>query len=132
MEWTDDLATGVELIDTQHKELIARLNQLFTACSSGKGKEEVGKTLDFLGDYVVFHFGAEEKEMTARRYPEYTTHKALHDQFIQDFLALKGRFETGGPTVNLVISANQFLVNWLINHIRNIDKRMGAFLQGKA
>ncbi|MBE3575472.1 MAG: hemerythrin family protein [Firmicutes bacterium] len=129
MEWTRDLATGVELIDSQHKELIDRINRLFAACSAGRGKEEVGKTLSFLGDYVVFHFRAEEREMAASQYPELPSHKARHDRFVQDFLALKGRFEAEGPTPELVVRANQLLVNWLIQHIRNVDKRMAAYLQ---
>ncbi|MDI3280784.1 MAG: bacteriohemerythrin, partial [Bacillota bacterium] len=101
MKWTEDLATGVTQIDDQHKELIERVNQLLAACSEGRGKEEVGRTLNFLSDYIVFHFGTEEKYMTQYDYPGYNSHKAQHTGFIKEFTDLKGKFETEGPTLEV-------------------------------
>lgn len=43
IEWTDELATGVNKIDNQHKELFKRINNLLDACNQGKGKDEVKK-----------------------------------------------------------------------------------------
>lgn len=33
--------------------------------------------------------------------------------------------------VDLVIRTNRFLTDWLINHIRKIDKVLGSFLKDK-
>jgi len=131
-EWTDDLATGVELIDKQHKEIFRRINGLLEACRLGKGKEEVGKTIAFLEDYVVHHFAAEEKAQKDYAYPEYPQHKEIHDRFIVDFAGLKKRFDDEGATLSMVLVTNQVVTDWLINHINKIDKKLARYLQEKA
>lgn len=131
MKWTEDLATGVTQIDDQHKELIERVNQLLAACSAGRGREEVGRTLNFLGDYVVFHFGTEERYMTQYDYPGSKSHEAQHAGFIKEFTDLKGKFETEGPTLEVITKTNRWLVQWLINHIKEVDRELGAFLKAK-
>ena len=67
--WSDDLLTGVRDIDEQHRELFSRVNTLIVACTQQKGKDEIGNYLQFLMDYVAFHFAAEEREMTTYQYP---------------------------------------------------------------
>lgn len=47
---------------------------------------------------------------------------------LMDLQRLKSVFETEGATVSLVIQTNQFMVNWLINHISGTDKELGNYL----
>ncbi|ADL07248.1 bacteriohemerythrin [Thermosediminibacter oceani] len=129
--WTEDLSTGVSLIDEQHKELFKRVNDLLLACSKGKGREEAVKAIDFLGEYIVMHFGAEEKYMRENDFPGYQAHKKQHDGFVAEFKEIKQRMEQNGPTVDLVVKINHFLIDWLINHIKKTDKALGAFLKNK-
>lgn len=129
IEWNDDLATGVDEIDNQHKELFKRINSLLDACTQGKGKGEVGKVLNFLEDYIVAHFNAEEAIQKKHSYPEYEPHKALHDEFRKNFAELKKQFEKEGAGLPLVLRTNRTVVDWLINHIGRIDKALGAFLK---
>ena len=37
-EFDDSLVTGNEMIDSQHKELIDKINKLLESCESGKDK----------------------------------------------------------------------------------------------
>ena len=37
-EFTDDLITGNELIDSQHEELIGRINKLLDSCEADEDK----------------------------------------------------------------------------------------------
>jgi hemerythrin len=131
IEWTEDLAVGSTIIDDQHKELYQRINQLLEACTQSKGREVVGETIDFLEDYVITHFGQEEEYMQKYNYPDYPTHKGYHTEFIKNFMELKARFETDGPGTHIVIMTNRVVVGWLNNHIRNVDKLLGAYLKGK-
>jgi hemerythrin len=131
IEWTMDLTTGVKEIDTQHKELFKRINGLLEACSQGKGKGEVSTVIRFLEDYVITHFSAEENYMTKYNYPDYSGHKAQHLYFTENFLQLKKQFETDGPGIHIVITANRMVVDWLINHIRKVDTALGSFLNTK-
>lgn len=129
IKWNDDLLTGVATIDGQHKDIFARMNNLLNAMSQGKGRDEVGNLLSFLGDYIVQHFKAEEAIMTKYNYSEYPTQHTEHTRFTNDIATFKKKFETGGATSSLVITVQQELYNWLMNHISNLDKKLGQFLK---
>jgi hemerythrin len=127
--WSETYATGIKSVDDQHKELFQAVDRLLSACSAGKGKEEVGKIMDFLGEYVVIHFGHEEDLQKKHAYPGYQTHKKLHDEFIAVFGELKNRFEQEGSTLSMVTSINKTVVDWLIKHIGQVDKELGRYLK---
>ena len=56
-EFDESLVTGNEMIDTQHKELIDKINKLLDSCETSKESIVAVKTLDYLADYTEFHFG---------------------------------------------------------------------------
>ena len=61
-EFDENLVTGNEIYrDSQHKELIEKINKLLDSCEVGNDKVVAIKTLDYLADYTEFHFGEEEK-----------------------------------------------------------------------
>ena len=129
VEWTEDLAIGVKVIDDQHKEIFRRVNGLLEACKAGKGRQAVGGMLDFLEDYVVEHFAAEENIQVHYDYPEYPAHKAMHVMFIRDVEKLKARLRDEGPTLMTVVETDRVVVDWLVKHIKKVDKELGNFLK---
>lgn len=131
IEWSDEFLVGVEIIDNQHKELFARVNSLMDAMWEGKGKREVEGFLIFLGDYVLKHFGEEESYMTMYNYPGYLAHKEIHDKFVSDFSGLKERFLAGHMTSSLAVGVLNDVCDWLRNHVKKVDKQLGAFLKEK-
>ena len=54
-EFDESLVTGNEMIDTQHKELIDKINKLLDSCETIKEKVVAVNTLDYLADYSEFH-----------------------------------------------------------------------------
>ena len=50
----DNLITGNKTIDTQHKELIERIQNFVTACQNGDSKLKAIKMLDYLDEYLTF------------------------------------------------------------------------------
>lgn len=132
IQWNENLETGVELIDTQHKELFSRFDTLLTACNQGKGRVEVLRLLLFLDDYIKSHFAAEEQLQIRCNYPGYEAHKELHNRFVQDVDRLEAQFRTEGATLPLVIQTNQALSAWLIKHIRQIDMEFAGFLKSSS
>jgi hemerythrin len=129
IEWTRALATGVTVVDEQHKEIFKRVNRLSEACSAGKGREEVLNLLLFLGDYVKEHFAAEEKLQVRYGYPGYAQHKSQHTRFIADISRLATAFKTEGATLSLVIMTNKTLTAWLVQHISKTDMELADFLK---
>jgi hemerythrin len=129
IKWSEDLATGISIIDKQHKELFIKVNDLINAMSKGKGKDEVGNIIKYLGDYVVFHFSAEERLMQDNKYPDYQPHKKQHESLINDFQQIKNDFTNQGASSFLTIEVQSRIGEWLINHIGKTDKAFGAFLK---
>lgn len=136
MEWTKDLSVGVDEIDDQHKELFSRINDLVAAVKQHTCKYKIGDVIKFLEDYVVFHFGVEEGYMQELGYPAYTQHKAQHEIFMRNFAGLKEklpRLEGGRKpgSYDLSVETNQLVVDWILEHIGKVDKKLGAFLKDK-
>jgi len=129
IQWTEDLATDVPEIDTQHKELFSRINRLLESCNQGKGRTEVGKTISFLEEYVLIHFSTEEKIMLDHHYPDFAGHKAQHVHFMSNLDTLKQQFSKEGPSVHIILLTNHTVVDWLQSHIRKLDRALGAFLK---
>ncbi len=127
MEWNDSLATGVELIDTEHKELIRRINDVIEASRERKGKDVVESTLRFLGEFIIKHFSDEENIQRQSGYPQYPQHKMLHEQFIADYNELVRKFKEEGSSLNVVLSTNRIVVDWLIKHIHAVDKQFAKY-----
>lgn len=131
LEWTQDLATGSEEIDFQHKELFRRVNALLESCRQGKGKAELNIVIEFLDEYVVKHFSEEEKFMRKYEYPGHASHKTEHLKFIATFSELKKEIERQGPALDLVVKTNRMIVQWLINHISKVNRSLGMFLRAR-
>lgn len=130
--WSDVLASGSSEIDTQHKELFQRINSLLGAMEKGGvGREEVSKVIQYLSEYVVFHFGTEEKYMDHYKYSNTSAHKAQHAQFVKVFQRLKDRMLREGITPPLQQEARELVVDWLVNHIKFSDRALGTFLKLK-
>lgn len=129
IEWTTDLAIGVNEIDDQHKEIFKRFDRLLSACGEGKGKDEVLRLLLFLEDYVKEHFAAEEALQMRNNYPEYSSHKSEHVRFIADVDKLTREFRDEGATLPLVIQTNRTLSSWLMQHIKQRDTAFARYLR---
>lgn len=124
------LETGNELIDTEHKELIARVNKLTDACKAGKEKNIAVQTLDFLMDYTEYHFRDEETLQEENSYPLLDPHKVQHGKFVTAVGELKEMLEEEeGPTDAFVAAVKKNVEDWLVNHIQVWDKQVAQFIR---
>lgn len=129
--WSKEIETGNQLIDSEHKELFAKINAFLEACSQGKGRAEILNTLEFLKQYTAIHFSHEEKLLRESGYPDYTRHKQLHVLFNQSVDKIEKKFKAEGATIALVGEINQNIGNWLVAHIKAEDMKFGKFLAEK-
>jgi hemerythrin len=127
IEWSAKLSTGLEWQDKQHRELFNRINSLLDAMNLGLGKNEVVRLFKFLDEYIVIHFDAEEQVMHKFGYPEMLSHLEEHTRFIEDVSNMKDEADEA-LTSGLVIKVQSRIVDWLINHIGSVDKKLGAFI----
>ncbi len=127
--WDPALSVGNTLIDGQHKELFARLDNLLDALRANQGKEKTGEILQFLGDYVVEHFGAEESLMRRCGYPSAAAHLAQHKAFLESLQALVADFRAKGPSASLALKVTSQVGDWLRNHLRRTDAALASFVR---
>ena len=127
--WNESLSVKVKEIDQQHRKLIALITSLEEAMSKGRGKDVLGKVLGELVEYTKQHFAFEEKLMVAHQYPELAQHRQKHFSLTQQVLELQIKQAAGQAA--LTIPTMSFLNSWLTEHIQNVDKKFGAYLNSK-
>ncbi|MDD6572817.1 MAG: hemerythrin family protein [Thermoflexaceae bacterium] len=133
VEFDKSLVTGNEMIDEQHKELIEKIDKLLACCEQGKGKIQAIKMLDYLAEYTEYHFGEEEKLQEEVAYPGIAEHKKKHAEFKKAVEELHEMLsEEEGPSDAFVAAVKKNVVDWLFNHIKNMDKALAAYVQREA
>ena len=127
-EFSENLGTGNEMIDAQHKELIERMNGLLESCEGGNEKLTAIKTLDYLSDYTDYHFKAEEQLQKDIEYPGYEKHKAQHEVFKQTINELQEMLqEEEGPSEAFVEKVEENIVKWFYVHIEGFDRSVAEY-----
>ncbi len=128
VEFDKALETGNEMIDSQHKELISRIDQLLQSCQEGNGQIKAIKMLDYLLDYTEFHFDAEEKLQEEIGFPAVNEHKAKHAEFKNAVKELQEMLEEEeGPTEAFVAQVQKNVVDWLFDHIKIFDRAVAEY-----
>jgi len=129
--WDHKYGTGIGLIDIQHRQLVNLANELYAAClTKGDHVETAFKdAMKRMVDYVRFHFDAENKLLTAIKYPDFANHKKMHDTLIKNILDASKDFGEGKKFV-----PNNFvrtLVDWVFSHIAFYDRQYSLFAAEK-
>ena len=129
IEFNENLLTGNETIDNQHRELIDRIASFVRACESGDGKIKAIQMLDYLAEYTDFHFAAEEELQLESGYPGYEVHKEKHEEFKKTVSDLHAFLEESeGPTAEFVEKVKEHVVEWLFRHIEAFDRSVATYV----
>ena len=127
-EFTDDLVTGNTLIDSQHKELIDKINDLLKSCEERSNQSGAARMLNYLADYTEFHFSEEEKLQAEIEYPGMEKHKEEHEKLRRVVKELYEMLEEEeGPSEAFVEQANKNVIQWLYSHIKGFDRSVAEY-----
>ena len=110
-EFTDDLITGNEMIDSQHRELISRINDLLVSCENRSNQSGAARLLNYLADYTDFHFKEEEAFQKEIGYPGLKEHLEKHE----------------GPSDAFVSKVAENVRDWLYYHIKGFDRSVAEY-----
>lgn len=127
-EWMPRLDVQVDLMDRQHRALFVWINRLWDAYQTDD-RTELLAVLGFLRDYADRHFRDEEDLMARADYPAKEAHTQLHQAFRDAIGSFAERLEQAPHTV--ASGLLEYLRDWLVHHIGQEDRRLGAFLNGK-
>lgn len=115
--WSEDLDTGIDVIDAQHRRIVEYINQLADA-HRAQDRTLVGEVIESMVDYTLSHFAFEETLMEDVGYEFVRPHKKVHQLFIKRIEDLQTRFRLGEDVSG---ELHAMLSRWLFSHIRHDD-----------
>lgn len=118
--WTSDLDTGIEVIDSQHRQIVNYINEIHDAIDRSD-ESLVYSVLDHLTEYTISHFTFEENLMELANYPLFPDHKMVHESFTA---RVRQYHDQVSRTGDVFTTARQVMVDlqvWLISHIKRED-----------
>jgi hemerythrin-like metal-binding protein len=128
-QWSSAFNIGVPRIDRQHQRLAELLNEFHGSCSLPGPDCAVYPVLNALVRYAEEHFRGEEALMEETRYPESLRQKREHEKFAFAIFAFNERLQARGAEV--AEEALSFVKNWLLDHILQMDRKMGDYLRDR-
>ncbi|OGV55687.1 MAG: hypothetical protein A2017_03130 [Lentisphaerae bacterium GWF2_44_16] len=133
LQMTDQLRTGVELIDRQHEEFFARANQLLKKCNrtDALNENEINQTLDFIWIYIIEHFATEEELMNNYEYPAVEVHKRAHASFKKRYMSYREQIQKSGIEQDTMKKLMFFMRDWFFRQIVTHDIKMAEFLKSE-
>jgi hemerythrin len=131
IRWTEEMETGIGIVDDQHRELFERIRHFFEAVDQGDIQVTL-QTVDYLAEYVIEHFNAEEAIMIKNSYDEFAEHRDQHTGFIKIVYRVKRKIAEEGLSEELVRQLRIDVVNWLVHHIQVSDKKLKIIQQTEA
>lgn len=126
MKWNDNLATGVEEIDSQNKELFEDIEKAIIEIIKTKNEIAKGSPLEELEKCFKAHFDKQENLMRLSKYPNYVQHNYLHKKFLKDLENYSDIMYMDSANAN-VNQVRIFVTQWLVKHIAINDKDFGKY-----
>ncbi|WP_165873424.1 bacteriohemerythrin [Parasulfuritortus cantonensis] len=126
MTWSDEYATGIDIVDRQHRGLMEMINAAAPLLLDCSPVQEAEREALFTGlvDYTGEHFRTEEALMREVGVDPrvYEHHRHTHARLVDDVLAWRARFSCRDPLAGQRLLG--FLAGWLIFHVLGEDQTM--------
>jgi hemerythrin len=124
--FTDEYKTGIRLVDDEHRKLfdiIRETNDVIKNDTLHDKYDAIMDILDELKEYTIKHFSDEEEYMKSINYDGLAAQHIAHTVFVDRLneIDLQDVDDNQESYLNELID---FLLEWLINHIKNMDKRI--------
>ncbi|MDP6388574.1 MAG: hemerythrin family protein [Alphaproteobacteria bacterium] len=127
-QWYEGMSVGVPLIDSDHKALIAIINELHALTEAERGGETLKYVIRELVRYTQFHFHREEKVLQACGYPNLAEHMQAHVGFIQYINDVRNS-HIRNPDKLFREDILDYLKDWLKRHILIDDMAYRPFIE---
>ncbi len=95
LRWHDGMSVNVDVIDDEHKQFIAFINNLHDAIEQNNGDEILFKSLSDTRAYADYHFKNEEFLFSQTDYPDKDRHKAQHRNIQATLANISKKFHDG-------------------------------------
>ena len=118
--------TGVRLIDLDHREIAAMLEDVSHSLASGHSMQYIATLLSSLRQMTLTHFAFEESMMQATGYPKLALHLLEHQWLAEQAGSLISRARQRGLQGEDRLM--QFFIKSHLSHIQFGDSQFGLWL----
>jgi len=132
IKWREKMSVDGGLIDQDHKHLIDIINRFEEISADGLDTDEANEILYALKFYTATHFEREEQVQRLVNYPYRDAHASEHRELITALDEIIDGVKQGEHADDEAsrLRLNQFLHDWIVNHIIGSDLRMSPFIEG--
>jgi hemerythrin-like metal-binding protein len=130
LPWVEELALQSEALDTDHRALLHRLNDLLFALGC-TDLDRITPACAALSSEAEAHFAKEKALMEAVDYPDRAAHIATHEQLLRDI----GQFGFALTTGLIPWSPARTiggLERWFVPHLTYADRRLADFVAARS
>lgn len=128
-EWHEGMSVGAHLIDSDHRALIAIINELHETLE-GEGAvehQQLARHFKELVTYTQYHFSREESMLRAVNYAQLNSHAKSHGSFTQFVYDMRNRLARSVDRANIE-EVMAYLKRWLNHHILVEDAAYKPFI----
>lgn len=129
MQWKPEYSLGIEEIDAQHQELIAKFSEVERLIAARVDWNTIHLSLKELSQLASGHFGFEEGLMRLFGIPNSDKHKKDHAVFFTKMAEIEQAVLQTSAEKSLL----RFLDEWILNHMLLADRQdFGEYVAGIA
>jgi len=128
VQWDPHFAVGHEILDEQHRQLLAQCNVLADLCAADGGKSSADPEFRQVFEQTMAlaqqHFAAEEALLVAHAYPEIEDYRCEIEEY--EYLAAEIATTENFDKIEL----QRFLALWWVGHILDAAKQQARYFIG--
>jgi hemerythrin-like metal-binding protein len=129
IRWSDKLALGNPLIDTQHRMLMMLTRKLDIAIKTRQSHQTIQRVILEVKKFTEFHFVSEQNLMHEIGFPEVEAHSKLHTGLLIDLQLELSKMSHGAEYPEDMLYT---LHEWLVTHIEQEDSKIAAYVKESA
>lgn len=137
MEFNDELISGIDEIDDQHKKIIDLVNEIDKSCNGFIDKNHLISLIDSLEFYSNGHFDLEEKYAQKYNFEKYDDLKNEHNFFRNIYKEIRYSADMTKDTTDTNIQLQSIYImrlaavleSWIKKHVYTLDKELIALIK---
>ncbi|MBE0620628.1 MAG: bacteriohemerythrin [Burkholderiales bacterium] len=127
IRWSESLSVGVAEIDQEHRQFVARVNELNKAIIECRNKATVERLLDLMLMEASHHFWHEQRLLALWNYPDRAAHAAKHAELTAQFDRIMKEFERADVSFTWALKGLH-IKQLLVDHLLQEDMKYRDFL----
>ncbi|WP_435626905.1 bacteriohemerythrin [Candidatus Ferrigenium straubiae] len=122
--WSKQLSIGNAILDSEHRNLISKINNILRMIEAGNAAELPG-AFELLETWLVTHF-ENERIFALSIGLDFGRHDLAHRRLLDELQYLRDELAANNWTMpgNKIRTLYQFLRDWLVGHITEDDMQM--------